>query len=208
MVVGLGTGRTASRGIFQLAERVRAEGLDITCVPTSHATETQARALGLRIADFASIDEIDYLFDGADEVDPDLRMIKGRGGALVRERVVARAALRRVYMITEDKLVTRLGQRSALPVAVHYFGLATVRRHLVELGFNGVIRRALSGEPFLTDQGNLVIDVAMPKAGEPEEVAAVLDSVAGVVDHGLFLDEAHEVVVETPGGIEKMQRPN
>lgn len=209
MTVGLGTGRTSSRGLFQLAERVRSEGLRIRCVPTSHATETQARALGLSVVDFSTIEQIDYLFDGADEVDPDLRMIKGRGGALVRERVVANAARRCVYMVTEEKLVSHLGERSTLPIAIHYFGLESVRKNLSELGFSGVVRRAMNGEHFLTDQGNLVLDVQMPRNITPEEAASQLNSVPGVVDHGLFLDEADEVLVEVKDGrIERMMRPS
>ncbi len=207
MVVGLGTGRTASRGILALHNRVREEGLDVTVVATSHATETQARALGLKLLDFSGIEQLDFLFDGADEVDPDLRMIKGRGGALVRERVVARAAAKCVYMVGEEKLVTRLGERVTLPVAVHYFGMASIRKHLIDMGFNGVVRRTLGGDHFLTDQGNLIIDISLPAGTDPAEVAAQLDSVPGVVDHGLFLTEADEVVVEMKDGrIERMLR--
>lgn len=207
MTVGLGTGRTASRGIIALHQRVRDEGLEVRVVATSHATETQARALGLRLIDFHDVERLDYLFDGADEVDPDLRMIKGRGGALVRERVVARASSRRVYMVGEDKVVDHLGQRSTLPVAVHYFGLASIRKHLIDMGFNGVVRRTLTNEHFLTDQGNLVIDVSLPQGIDPDAAAEQLDSVPGVVDHGLFLSEADEVVVEMKDGrIERMAR--
>jgi ribose 5-phosphate isomerase A len=208
MIVGLGTGRTSGRALIALDQRVREENLSIKCVPTSHATETQARALGLTVVDFAMVDSIDYLFDGADEVDPDLRMIKGRGGALVRERVVAHAAKRRVYIVGEDKLVQHLGERSTLPVAIHYFGLASIRKQLINMGFNGVVRRTLSGDHFLTDQGNLVIDVTYPTNISPEDAAEMLDSVPGVVDHGLFLCEADEVLVETKEGkIERMLRP-
>lgn len=207
MVVGLGTGRTASRGIIALHSRVREEGLDVSVVATSHATETQSRALGLKLIDFHNIERLDYLFDGADEVDPDLKMIKGRGGAMVRERLVAIASARRVYMVGEEKLVDHLGQRSTLPVAVHYFGLASVRRHLTDCGFNGVIRRTMTNEHFLTDQGNLVIDVSLPSGFDPVEAAAQLDAMPGVVDHGLFLVEADEVVVEMKDGrIERMMR--
>lgn len=208
MVVGLGTGKTASRGIMALHHRIRDEGLDVRVVATSHATETQARALAMKLIDFHDVESLDYLFDGADEVDPDLRMIKGRGGALVRERVVAKASGKRVYMVGEEKLVSHLGERSALPVAIHYFGLASIRKQLVDMGFNGVVRRTLNGEHFLTDQGNLVIDVTLTNGTEPNEAAMLLDSVPGVVDHGLFLTEADEVVVEMKDGrIERMARP-
>ncbi|MFN7020724.1 MAG: ribose-5-phosphate isomerase RpiA [Phycisphaerales bacterium] len=207
MMVGLGTGRAASRGILALHNRIREEGLDVRVVATSHATETQARALGLKLVDFHSVERLDYLFDGADEVDPDLRMIKGRGGAMVRERLVAIAADRRVYMVGEEKLVDHLGQRSTLPVAIHYFGLASIRKHLSDCGFNGVVRRTMTNEHFLTDQGNLVIDVSLPPGFDPAEAAAQLDAIPGVVDHGLFLTEADEVVVEMKDGrIERMAR--
>jgi len=206
MVVGLGTGRTASRGILALAERVKDEGLDIQCVPTSHVTETLARQLQLNVIDFTMVERVDYLFDGADEVDRQFRMVKGAGGAMLRERIVAHAADKRVYMIDESKLVDRLGSKGTLGVAVVAFGLASIRAHLREMGFNGVVRRTLSGELFLTDNANLIIDVTMGD-WHPEELAAVLDSIAGVVDHGLFLDECDELFVETGAGIQHLVRP-
>jgi ribose 5-phosphate isomerase A len=205
MIVGLGTGRTASRAILALAERVRAEGLDIRCVPTSHATETLARAQGLKLADFALIERVDYLFDGADEVDPQLRMLKGAGGAIVRERIVAHAADRRVYIVDESKLVDRLGQRTTLSVAVMAFGLASIRSHLRDIGLHGVVRRTLDGHLFLTDNGSLIIDVTLEDR-DVEELNCTLNCIPGVIGHGLFIDEADEVLVDTPRGIEKMVR--
>lgn len=206
MMVGLGTGRTASRAIHALAERVREERLDIHCVPTSHATETLARFLGLHVADFALVERVDYLFDGADEVDPKLRMLKGGGGAMTRERIVAHAAQKRVYIIDQSKLVPRLGTRSSLAVAVFAFGLASVRATLRELGLNGVVRRSLDGQLFITDNANLIIDVTLGDV-DLDELSCVLDSIPGVVDHGLFIHEADEVLVETPQGIQSLKRP-
>ncbi len=205
MMVGLGTGRTASRAILALAERARAEKLDIQCVPTSHATETLAKFHGLRLADFAMVEDVDYLFDGADEVDPRMHMLKGGGGAMVRERIVAAAAKRRVYIVDESKLVDRLGQRSTLPIAVLAFGLSSVRSNLRDLGLHGVVRRTLDGHLFLTDNGHLVIDVTLEDR-ELKDLAQQINNVPGVVDHGLFLDEADEIFVQTPKGIEKMAR--
>ncbi|MBX3357976.1 MAG: ribose-5-phosphate isomerase RpiA [Phycisphaeraceae bacterium] len=205
MIVGLGTGRTASRGVLALADRVREEKLDVRCVPTSHATETLARAHRLNVIDFTMVERIDLLFDGADEVDPALRMVKGAGGAFVRERIVASAADRRIYMITDVKLVDRLGTRATLPVAVQSFGLSSIRRHLREAGLNGVFRRGLDGQMFLNDNGNLVIDVTMGDY-DPEELAAVLDAMPGVVDHGLFLHECDELVIESKDGIRRVIR--
>lgn len=205
MIVGLGTGRTASRAILALADRVRNEHLKIKCVPTSHATETLARSQLLELADFAMLEHVDYLFDGADEVDPQMRMLKGAGGAIVRERMVSRAAQKRVYIIDESKLVDRLGQRTTLPIAVLAFGLASVRARLRDMALHGVVRRTLDGHLFLTDNGSLIIDVSLDDR-DVAELACEINDVAGVIDHGLFLDEADEILVETPRGIEKMIR--
>ncbi|MFN0132782.1 MAG: ribose-5-phosphate isomerase RpiA [Phycisphaerales bacterium] len=205
MVVGLGTGRTASRAVRALADRVKAESLDIKCVPTSHVTETLARALQLPLIDFAMLDHVDFLFDGADEVDPKMRMLKGAGGALVRERIVARSADRCVYIVDDSKLVDRLGQRATLSVAVLAFGLAAVRKKIRDLGLHGVVRRTMDGHLFLTDNGSLIIDVTLEDR-DVAELACELNDTAGVLDHGLFLDEADAILIETSRGIEKMVR--
>jgi ribose 5-phosphate isomerase A len=205
MIVGLGTGRTASRAISALADRVRSDGLDVQCVPTSHVTETLARALGLKMVDFAMIERVDYLFDGADEVDPSLRMLKGAGGAMIRERIVAHAAERRVYIVDESKIVDRLGQRTTLAVGVMAFGLASVRTRLRDLGLHGVVRRTLDGHLFLTDNGCLILDVTLEDR-DVEELADALDRIAGVIDHGMFLSEADEVIVQTSRGLDRMKR--
>ena len=205
MIVGLGTGRTAKRGIRALAERFREESLSITCVPTSQGAEQVARELGLPIQEFSLVERIDYLFDGADEVDHQMRMLKGSGGAMARERMVAWASQRRVYMIDSSKLVKKLGTRASLPIAVIPFGLASIRAELRNLGLNGVVRRALDGHLFVTDNANLVIDVTLGE-NDPEQVAEWLNGIPGVVDHGLFMREADEVLVETPGGLERMVR--
>lgn len=205
MVVGLGTGRTASRAIHALSERVRSEKLDVRCVPTSHVTETLARAIGLKLVDFAMLERIDYLFDGADEVDPQMRMLKGGGGAFIRERIVAHAAARRVYIVDESKLVDRLGQRTTLAVGVMAFGLASVREQLRQLGLHGVVRRTLDGHLFLTDNGCLIIDVTLDDR-DSDELECALNAVPGVIDHGLFLSEADEIIVEASGRLDRMKR--
>jgi ribose 5-phosphate isomerase A len=151
------------------------------------------------------IERVDYLFDGADEVDPQMRMIKGGGGAFIRERIVAHAADRRVYVVDESKLVDRLGQRTTLPVGVMAFGLASIRQRLRDLGLHGVVRRTLDGHLYLTDNGALVIDVTLEDR-DVEELDCALNAIPGVVDHGLFLHEADEVIVETPRGLERMKR--
>lgn len=199
MLVGLGTGRTASRGVVALAERMRLEDLKLRCVATSHATETLARFHALPVMDFALVEKVDYLFDGADEVDGGMNMLKGSGGAMTRERIVAWAAEKCVYMVDESKLVNRLGQRTTLPIAVLAFGLTAVRGELRNLGLNGVCRRTIKGELFITDNGNLIIDVAL---GEHDlsELAASLNDIPGVIDHGLFLTEANEILIERDSG--------
>lgn len=212
MVVGLGTGRTARRAIAALAGRVIAEQLDITCVSTSEASSAYAHELGIKVHEFATIERVDYLFDGADEVDTQMRMLKGAGGAMTRERMVATAATRRVYLIEEEKLVDRLGERTPLAVAVMAFGLASIRAHLRDLGLSGVLRRSMDGSLYVTDNGNLILDVQLHTSGGDdyayERIATALNNTPGVIDHGLFLTEATEVLVRRDdGSIERLMRP-
>jgi len=207
MTVGLGTGRTASRGVVALARRVREDGLkNLRCVCTSHETETLAKFHSLPVIEFADVKEVDFLFDGTDEVDPELRMLKGAGGAFTRERVVAWASKRCVYMVNADKLVEHLGTHRTLPVAVMYFGLASIQSHIAELGLRGSLRHTIEGKPFLTDNGNLIIDVSLGPEHDLEELAASLNDVPGIIDHGLFLREADEVIVDRNGKVERMSR--
>jgi ribose 5-phosphate isomerase A len=199
MLVGLGTGRTSSRAVLALAERVKEEGLDIRCVATSHATETVARSQRLNLIDFTLVEKVDILLDGADEIDAQLRMLKGQHGAVLRQRLVAHAAERRLYLADENKLVDHLGKRSALPVVIAMFGLSSVRAHLRDMGLIGVVRRTLDGQLFLSGDGHLVLD-CMIGDRDLEKLADELDSVPGVVDHGLFLTEADEVLLGSPDG--------
>jgi ribose 5-phosphate isomerase A len=200
MLVGLGTGRTANRAIRALARRVREERLDIDCVCSSLATEAVARELGLPIVSFDEVESLDYAFDGADEVDYRLRMIKGHHGAITRQRLVAAVASRFVCLATEDKLVNHLGKRSSLAITVIPFGLASTRNRLRDLGLCGVLRRTLDGELFVTDGGGVIFDMRIPETADIEVLAAALDHVPGVVDHGLFLNEAHEALIECSNG--------
>ncbi len=199
MIVGLGTGRTPSRAIEALARRVREEKLAVQCVCTTDAVEVTARELGLTVVPFAPIERLDYLIDGADEVDPQLRMLKGQHGAIGRQRLAARASRHRVYLVNDTKMVSRLGVQHSLPIAVMRWGLASIRAEIRNVGLTGVVRRNLDGELFLTPHGNLVLDVMLPERNL-EELATALDSVPGVLDHGLFLTEADEVLVECKSG--------
>ncbi|MEM1071513.1 MAG: ribose-5-phosphate isomerase RpiA [Planctomycetota bacterium] len=206
MLVGLGTGRTARRGVVALAERMRNDDLRIECVASSDATEQLAVELELKVIDFALVEEVDYLFDGADEVDPQLRMLKGSGGAMTRERIIAWSSKRRIYMVDAHKVVDVLGTNATLSVAVMAFGLASTRASLRAAGLNGVCRRTMDGDLFVTDNGNLILDVPITPDHILEELAAHLNDIPGVVDHGLFLGEADEVLIDRGGKIDRLTR--
>lgn len=206
MMVGLGTGRTAKRGIRALAHRVLHEGLLIDCVSTSNNSEEFARELGLHVIDFAMVERVDYLFDGADEVDRQLRVLKGSGGAMTRERIVAWASDRVCYMVDSPKLVDRLGTSNTLGIAVLAFGLTAIRSELRNMGLIGVCRRDMNGELFITDNGNLILDVTLDDSSDLERIAAALNDIPGVIDHGLFLHEADEVLIDHGKEIERLVR--
>ncbi|MCA9312377.1 MAG: ribose-5-phosphate isomerase RpiA [Phycisphaerales bacterium] len=210
MIVGLGTGRAASRGIVALGARVRDEGMKIHTVATSAASADLARSVGLTVLEMERTPRVDYLFDGADEVAPDLSMIKGRGGAMTREKIVAHAAGLRVYLVQRDKLVDHLGLRCPLPVEVMAYGLTWVREHLAGQGLRGEVRHA-DGRVYHTDNGNLVLDVQLRHEHDGAAVDRLLNDLPGVVGHGLFLHEADEVLVEEAGaspgaGVERLKR--
>lgn len=208
MTVGLGTGRAATRGIEALARRASAEQLDILCVATSRASDELGRRLGLRVKAMEGVEAIDYLFDGADEVDPVVRMIKGRGGAMTREKIVAHSAAHRVYLVQKSKLVKRLGEGAPLPVELMRFGLASTRRALRKLGLDGPLRSKEGGGDYETDNGNPVIDAPLPQSLNPTALALALDETPGVVGHGLFLSEADVVLVEDEQGhVSRLVRP-
>ncbi|MGH7132773.1 MAG: ribose-5-phosphate isomerase RpiA [Phycisphaerales bacterium] len=215
MIVGLGTGRAAARGVRALAERVKSEKLAITCVATSLATTELAETLGLEVLDFMDVSKVDYLFDGADEVDPKLRMLKGGGGAMTRERIVAAATVAsggvRINMIDEAKLVPWLGSRMPLPVEVIPMALRSVRRQLEDMGLDGVVRQARDGAgDYRTDNGNLILDLKLTAeltaGGEADVLARDLNEMAGIVDHGLFVTESQTVLVEGKGGVRRLGR--
>ena len=209
MTVGLGTGRAATRGIEALAQRAASEHLDLVCVATSQASEDLGRRLGLKVKAMEGVEAIDYLFDGADEVDPLLRMIKGRGGAMTREKIVAHSAVRRVYLVQTTKLAKRLGDKAPLPVEVMRFGLASTRRALRELGLDGPLRQKEGGGDYQTDNGNPVIDARIPGDVDPSPLVIALDAIPGVIGHGLFLIEADVVLVEDEQGrVSREVRPD
>jgi ribose 5-phosphate isomerase A len=208
MMVGMGTGRAATRAIHALAQRVAAEKMDIQCVATSRASDDLARMLGLRVRSMNEVESVDYLFDGADEVDELLRMIKGRGGALTREKIVAHAAAQRVYLVQSEKLVARLGQAAPLPIEVMDFGIAAARRRLRTLGVDGPLRHNADGTPYETDNGNRIIDAPLSQDVDVTALGAALDGIPGVIGHGLFLIEADIVLIEDDAGrVSQRTRP-
>jgi len=208
MKVGLGAGRTAARGIRALADKVRLTGMKIQCVGASDSADAMARELGLEIVDFATIEQLDVLIDGADEIDRELRVMKGSRGAIARERMLAWAAQHTIYMVTTDKVSDRIGTKTTLAIAVMYFGLAFTRAELRRLGLNGVVRRDMNNEPFLTDNGNLILDVTLEGDEQLDELASRLNDVPGIVDHALFSHEADTILIEHDDGkIERLERP-
>lgn len=208
MKVGLGAGRTAARGIAALAERVKDEDLDVECVAASEQAEDLARSLGLRITDFALLEELDILIDGADAVDRHMQVMKGSRGAMTRERIICWASKRTVFMVTENKVAdSQIGAGTPLPIAVMAFGLVSTRNALRHIGINGVIRQDMDGRLFITDNGNLVLDASLRGDENLAQLATELNDIPGVIDHGLFIDEADIILVEKDdGSIERLER--
>ena len=197
MVVGLGTGSTAKIAVDLLGERVAA-GLRIVGVPTSERTALQARALGIELGELADHPSLDLTIDGADEVHTGtLDLIKGLGGALVREKIVAAASRRMIVIVDESKLVARLGG-VRLPVEVVRFGWQATVRHLEDAGAQGVLRMS-DGAPFVTDNGNHIIDCILDLA-DPAGADAMLNAIPGVVMSGLFIGIATRVIAGTDHG--------
>jgi ribose 5-phosphate isomerase A len=211
MRLGLGSGSTAKIFVDLLAERVR-QGLKVRCVPTSEVIARQAVALRLDVTTLDELPELDLTVDGADEFDPDLRLIKGGGGALLREKIVAAASRTMIVIADASKRVERLG-RFPLPVEVNVFGLAATRRLVAKAGEAAgvggeiVLRRKPDGSPFVTDGGHLILDCHFEAIGDPEGLSDRLFAVPGVVEHGLFIGYARAVVTSGPAAAQVIDRP-
>jgi len=203
MVVGLGTGSTAIHAITAVGVRI-AEGslTGVVAIPTSKASADAAEELGIPLGSLADHPVIDLTIDGADEVDPDLRLIKGGGAALLHEKVVAQASLREVIVVDDAKCSERLGTRCALPVEVLAFGWRPESEYLDDLGADVTLRRGPYDEPLVTEEGNWILDAAFGPIADPERLAALLDRRAGVVAHGLFLGLATDLLVAGADGVE------
>jgi len=209
--LGIGSGSTAKHFVDLLGERVQA-GLDVIGVPTSEATRAQAERLGVPLTSLDETPELDLTVDGADEIAADLSLIKGGGGALLREKIVASASARLVVIADESKWVSALG-RFPLPVEVVPFGLAATRRKVeaatAAAGCPGpaLLRRAKDGHLFVTDGGHWILDAALERIPDPRSLADRLDRIAGVVEHGLFIGLAHIAVIAGSGGVRVVERP-
>jgi ribose 5-phosphate isomerase A len=202
-VVGLGSGRASTAFVRMLGARVKA-GLSVRGVPTSEDTARLARELGIPLTGFDD-GELDITVDGADEVDPRLDLIKGYGGALVRERIVAAASRRQVILVDESKLVPRLGGRGRLPVEIVPFALAPCRRRLETLGLESTLRMR-GDRPFVTDNSNLILDCAVEPIVDPPALERAIRAIPGVLDTGLFLGTADTVLVADAKGVRELKR--
>ncbi len=201
MTVGLGTGSTADAVIRELGRRV-AKGLDFTGVATSCRTDALGRDLGIPLLTLDEVDRLDLGFDGADEIDPALDALKGRGGALLREKLVALACDDYVLVATTEKSVQQLGERTALPVEIVSFGWSQTARRLEDLGIAPRLRQDPGNpdRPALTDNGCYILDCATGPMADPIAVAGAVKGVAGVVEHGLFLGIAQAAIQVDPDG--------
>ena len=206
MVCGLGSGSTAIFATRRIAERLRTGDLkDIAAIATSRATGRAARELGLPMLTDDMSSAIDLAIDGADEVDPSMNLIKGGGGALLREKIIAQATRREVIVVDERKLSPRLGTHWALPVEVLDFGWRSQARFLEGLGAV-VTPRMRAGDLFRTDQGNRILDSGFGPIADPAALAARLSARAGIAAHGLFIGLAHDLIVAGAGGVRHERR--
>lgn len=210
MRLGLGTGSTAAHFIDLLAERVRA-GLDIVAVPSSEATRERAARGNIPLTSFDETPQLDLTVDGADEIAPDLTLIKGGGGALLREKIVAAASARMIVIADESKWVSVLGQ-FPLPIEISPFGAAAIWRAVeaanADAGCPGpaALRKGEDGRPFVTDGGHWLLDAKLQRIPDPPKLAARLRQVPGVMEHGLFIGLAHTAILAGPNGVRLVER--
>jgi ribose 5-phosphate isomerase A len=205
MTVGLGTGSTAIFAIQRIGALLQSGGLkDIVGFATSRASWDAAVDLNIPMLADDLPQAIDVTIDGADEVDPQLNLVKGGGGALLREKLVAQATAREIIVVDESKLSARLGTLHVLPVEVLPFGWLSPARFLESLGAKYVVRQTTNGEEYRTDQGNMILDCDFGPIGDAAKLARQLEGRAGIVEHGLFLGLTHLVVVSSPSGIREM----
>jgi ribose 5-phosphate isomerase A len=209
MKLGLGTGSTAKHFVDAVGEKVR-DGWDLLCVPTSEATRKQAESLGIRLTTLDETPILDVTIDGADELDGQLRLIKGGGGALLREKIVASSSRKMIVIADDSKKVAVLG-KFPLPVEVVPFGLKATAIKIDQAfawtrNAGPVSLRMRDGKPFVTDNGNVILDCALGRIRNAEKLAAALSSIPGVVDHGLFIGMASVAIIAGTKGVETLNR--
>ncbi len=207
MVVGLGFGSTAIWATRRIAELLKSGELrDIIGIPCARQTEVEARQLGIPIATLETHPVVDVTIDGADEVDPAFNLIKGGGGALLREKIVAQASKREIIIVDDSKIVPALGTRWAVPIEVIAFGHGSQQRFLESLGAKISIRQNQNGDIFRTDQDNLILDCQFGVITDPVALAEQLNGRAGIIEHGLFINLATDVIIASPNGIQHRRR--
>lgn len=206
MTIGLGSGSTAEAVVRALGQRV-ANGLDCRAVATSRNTRALADACGIPMLELDQIDELQLGIDGADEIDPALNLVKGRGGALLWEKLVAQLYAHFLVVATEEKLVAQLGARMPLPVEIVAFGARGTIARIEALGCAARTRTGQDGTPFVTDSGNVIVDCSFGPIDRPAELARSLKLISGVVDHGLFVGMATSaLIVDAAGTISERHR--
>jgi ribose 5-phosphate isomerase A len=205
MVLGLGTGSTVRFSIIKIGELVR-DGFEVVGIPTSLSTEKLARERGIPLTTLEEHPEIDLTIDGADEVAPNLDLIKGMGGALLREKVVACASKRMVIVVDDSKLVDLLGTKSPLPVEIVPFAVAPCMKRLAGLCRDAVLRER-EGKAYVTDNGNNIIDCGFEGIRNPKELELTLNLIPGVMENGLFLGRADLVMVGGTEGVRRLEKP-
>ncbi|MBN1677262.1 MAG: ribose-5-phosphate isomerase RpiA [Candidatus Thermoplasmatota archaeon] len=204
MVVGLGSGSTASIAIKLLGEQVR-HGMEVVGVPTSRDSEILGRSVGIQIGELKDHPVIDVTIDGADEVDPKLNLVKGLGGALVREKIVASATKLEIIVVDDSKLVDFICQKAPLPVEIIRFAHESTMSRLEKLGCRPALRKR-GGEAIVTDNGNFIADCKFSRIDDPAAMEREINNLPGVVDNGLFVGLAHKVIVASKGGMRTMQK--
>jgi ribose 5-phosphate isomerase A len=206
MVVGLGTGSTAKHLLVALGEQVKA-GMKLRGVPTSQETAVLAKQAGIPLIDAENRWEIDVAIDGADQVDPHFNLIKGGGGALLKEKIVAASAKQFIVMVDHTKQVPVLGGSFPLPIEVIHFGWGSTAREIEVLTKSRVVLRERNGTPFRTEAGNLILDVHIDRISQPGELETALNLIPGVVETGLFVGRTNVLIVGTPQGVHTLHVP-
>ena len=206
MVVGLGTGSTVEYFIPKLGDKIKKENMEIIAIPTSHRTKNLAREFQIPLSTLREHPEIDVTIDGADEVDPDLNLIKGGGGTLTREKIVAYASKREIIIVDESKLVQKLGASFPLPIEVVPFGWYPTKLHIEKLFNCSASLRMADSTPFTTDNTNYILDCEFSEIEKPDILEKELNNIPGVVEVGLFVDLADVVIAGTREGIKIFEK--